>query len=1314
MKNLWSKVNLILINLLLISSVISPVLGTGIVINDNHSYLNDLELNANELSNFDSNRAINYISDSNPPINKENLIFDDLLIKELGKQQQNGLTEIKTIMLFEETTSKSERVEFIDNLLEEYEILDNYDIIPAVYIKCQVSEITLKIETMKSFSPLKKVYKSRNYLFPYSQDEIPSSSSLNPDFYSNWWLSAIGAENLTYDGTGVRVAVIDTGIYDHPDLNITANRNFVTNESFSEYDDYVGHGTHVAGIIGGNGSGSGGLYKGVAPGVSLINAKAGDATGLLEGDIISAIEWSANTANADIISMSFGDDYPIASEPITLALASVTENGVITVSSAGNSGPEYFSGGSPASGIDVISVGATDKNNNLASFSSWGPSLSYLGYLDVVAPGVNIIATEAPESTISDRNRFLGGYFDFTGDADYIPLSGTSMACPVVAGALAIMKQAYPSISPETARIALLEGAQDISNPDDSEFLKSGFGIINITASLEYLDYLNATYSDINNDAKLSPDILPVKPFDLINFPGDIQEYSLTVISGTNNTLNVTHTNGVDGISLSLDKTQIIYANAGVQFVAFRVEINANATPGLRTFKLNITSGGRVYDTITISIDIRFPEHRILMESYHGLNDWFPELSFYQIDFYNLMKDLSLLNISTDYLAEFWSPNYSSDSENSILTEERLAQYDLVVLQNPILPYNSLEFNNLKNYFENGGNLLFLGTRYQDLCVENINELFSYIDLGITINEENIANEEWMGIGAEVSTQSITNFSNSSIFQGVSKFSWEYGSTLNVMGNAEAIASVEGKTVAAAFDRNPVGGGRFVAFGDLHWATELYDSTTYKQDHSILTQNLMDYFFESENVTIEIITDSESTPSSQINLSLYIKNQNLAAPISSTTLNSYLNVSVHNDSYFKSIETISSSEGIAINHSIILPSPNANPYTIDVNITIGSQTYKKSSKILYYNAALMPQISSVTSTTGIERNGVDSLNIDATLDNIIYNATAYLSLYPLTYYTEKGTVNKTFPLSNTLFEYSYDYTPTSTDLSGYAIFYIVPFNPISNYYNPYSPRIASVINNNPPEFIEESSTIVIDNSQSITFDETHTNDSLNVFTISQGSRLDFRINITDSVSYEDQDSSEMRVSVNFFIASISEDNTIVPITPRTNIFSEMNYVSSSNTHIGTFIIPYTMEFSTITGIKQLSTASQYDSSSEDGYLSFLLVTVFDSEGESEDFFLVVLVQPSLTPDFLFVIIIIGVVVVIALLLGVSLYLRKKRKSYSSTTSESYYQYHYDDGSTPESYDQVQGFVSYCPYCGYGLATQQKFCPVCGKSLTFHD
>ena len=163
----------------------------------------------------------------------------------------------------------------------------------------------------------------------------------------------------------------------------------------------------------------------------------------------------------------------------------------------------------------------------------------------------------------------------------------------------------------------------------------------------------------------------------------------------------------------------------------------------------------------------------------------------------------------------------------------------------------------------------------------------------------------------------------------------------------------------------------------------------------------------------------------------------------------------------------------------------------------------------------------------------------------------------------------------------------------------------------------------------------------------------------------------------------------------------------------MSYELSSNTHTGSFVIPYTMEFSTITGTKQISTASQYDSISQDGYLAYLLITVFDGEGESEDFLIVVLIQPALPLDILFILIIIGIVVVITLILGVSIYLRKKRKSYLLTPSESYSQYRYDNGSSPESYDYTQGFISYCPYCGYGLSTQQQFCPSCGKSLTFH-
>ncbi len=635
MKNLWSKTKFLIIGVLIFNSLISPVIGTSMGLNAKHSNFRDINLKVSELPIINVEQGNYKVSDFSSLMYEKYSIFGDLLIDHYKSFQDSEDTKLKIIMLFTEGTPKSERIEAIDSIFNEYQIIDNYDIIPAVYLKADPNEIFTNKEKMEEFSSLKKVYKSRNYESPYYLEQTPRSSALSANNYPNWWLSAIGAEDLAYDGTGVKVAVLDTGIYEHPDLNILASENFVSEESSFEVYDYYGHGTHIAGIIGGNGSASNGKYRGVAPGVSLVNAKSGSLSGLDEGDIISAIDWSVNTIGADILSMSFGDNYPIASDPLIEALAAATELGVISVSSAGNSGPEYLSGGSPASGIDVISVGATNSNNELASFSSCGPSLSYLSYPDIVAPGVRIIATEAAESVISDEFRYLGDFFDYSDNGDYIPLSGTSMACPMVAGALAIMKQAYPALTPESARIALLEGAKALTNENDADYLKSGYGLINVTASLMYLDYLNATYLDVNQVVKVTPNILPVKPFDLINFPGDRQAYNLTVISGGNVTLDIELPTNIDGLSISTDKSHLPFSDAGVNFLALSVEIEPDAVPGTRTFEVNITSGMRLYDQLTVSIEVRLPEHKILMESYHGLNDWFSELSFYQMDFYD-------------------------------------------------------------------------------------------------------------------------------------------------------------------------------------------------------------------------------------------------------------------------------------------------------------------------------------------------------------------------------------------------------------------------------------------------------------------------------------------------------------------------------------------------------------------------------------------------------------------------------------------------------------------------------------------------------
>ncbi|TFF88701.1 MAG: hypothetical protein EU548_08530, partial [Promethearchaeota archaeon] len=637
----------------------------------------------------------------------------------LNKELQNF---IDLIVLFQNGISEKDRVNLLNSVFDNYEIKKNYDIISGMHISIYAEQLIEKYDALLNIPQIIRFYKSRYFKPSIVDQESLRASALNIGNFDNWWLPAVGADNLPYDGTGIRVAVIDTGMYNHTDLNIVASRGFVSDETSSTvYDDY-GHGTHVGGIIGGSGQASSGKYRGIAPGVGLINARAGDLSGLLDSDIISAIEWCANDSqgNADIISMSFGGGNPEAYDPITSAISNAVDNyGVIFVASSGNSGPNYFTGGSPAAGIDVISVGATNKNDKLASFSSIGPAFSYLGYVDVVAPGVNIIAPEARDSVLSKMYRFWGDIIDVPGASDYIPLSGTSMSCPMVSGALAILLDAYSNLSPESATIAILEGARDPPDSEDAEFIRSGEGLINISASLEFLNQMNQTLSNINDILTVTPDELPVKPYDLINFPGDSQLYNITVISGKDNTYDIEVPDNIDGVSIVLDKSQIEYSDSGVDFFALEVIIDKDAEPGLRKFQINITSGLNVYDSIELEIMIKFPEGRILMESYHGLNDWVEnELTINQMQFYDIMKKFTEFNISVDYLMEFWTPHYSKNTNNSLLTEQKLAQYDLVVLQNPMLPYSPLEIQNLKNYFNNGGNILFLGTKYQRLSYD--------------------------------------------------------------------------------------------------------------------------------------------------------------------------------------------------------------------------------------------------------------------------------------------------------------------------------------------------------------------------------------------------------------------------------------------------------------------------------------------------------------------------------------------------------------------------------------------------------------------
>lgn len=215
-----------------------------------------------------------------------------------------------------------------------------------------------------------------------------------------------------YQGQGVTIAVIDTGIYPHPDLITPTNRilasvDFV-NEKKVPYDD-GGHGTHVAGDAAGSGMMSNGLYKGPAPKANLVSLKAlAGKGGGKTSDVIKSIEWCIRNKekfNIKVINMSLGHTAAkeYYNDPTNLAVKKAYEAGIVVVAAAGNEGPDPMTVGAPGDSPHAISVAAADDNNTkdpsddkIAKFSSRGPTPGGLHKPDLAAPGEAIISTMSP------------------------------------------------------------------------------------------------------------------------------------------------------------------------------------------------------------------------------------------------------------------------------------------------------------------------------------------------------------------------------------------------------------------------------------------------------------------------------------------------------------------------------------------------------------------------------------------------------------------------------------------------------------------------------------------------------------------------------------------------------------------------------------------------------------------------------------------------------------------------------------------------------------------------------------------------------
>ncbi|MDR8414168.1 S8 family serine peptidase [Nonomuraea sp. 3-1Str] len=263
-------------------------------------------------------------------------------------------------------------------------------------------------------------------------------------------------------GKGVTVAVLDSGYDpDHPDLKtvVTQSRNF---SEEPDIRDNLGHGTHVASIV----AGAGEKYRGVAPDARIALGKVGGVRGPADSAILAGMEWAAVEVKAKVVNLSIGAPDTQGLDPLEQAVNTLSEQtGALFVVAAGNEGsPGTVS--SPGSADAALTVGAVDRDDRMADFSSAGPRRDdHAIKPDITAPGVEITAAAAAG----------------TADGPYVAYSGTSMATPHVTGAAAILAQRHPDWSGQRLKAALIGSA---SPQEGAKPYQQGAGRVDLVRAL--------------------------------------------------------------------------------------------------------------------------------------------------------------------------------------------------------------------------------------------------------------------------------------------------------------------------------------------------------------------------------------------------------------------------------------------------------------------------------------------------------------------------------------------------------------------------------------------------------------------------------------------------------------------------------------------------------------------------------------------------------------------------------------------------------------------------------------------------------------
>ena len=338
---------------------------------------------------------------------------------------------------------------------------------------------------------------------------IPGYADYAADTYYARVSGAAALQRLGVTGRGVTVAVLDSGLWEHPHLardsqgqpRIAGRYDAIADSEGGEAFDESGHGTHMSSVLANSEPARSpdgrpaGHYKGIAPDVRLVAVKAFNREGSGDMlDIVRGIQWVVDQREAldiRVLNLSFAarPRWPYFLDPINQALMQAWASGIVLVAAAGNEGPEPMTVGSPGNLPYGITVGAiTDSwtvedrsDDYIPDFSSRGPTP--MGHIkpDLVAPGGHMAALTRPGSTLTEEHP---DYMISTGE---LVMTGTSQAAALVSGLVALLLQMQPELEPDDVKCLLTSSAEPAINRDGrlaySPFVQ-GRGLVNVSRAV--------------------------------------------------------------------------------------------------------------------------------------------------------------------------------------------------------------------------------------------------------------------------------------------------------------------------------------------------------------------------------------------------------------------------------------------------------------------------------------------------------------------------------------------------------------------------------------------------------------------------------------------------------------------------------------------------------------------------------------------------------------------------------------------------------------------------------------------------------------